>query len=76
MKNGKRGIPGVGYKTFCVWRNKYDAIIAIDQSAAVCAGLMGINLKTFYEFRAKAKKKRGRWTILASDEIESEGETA
>jgi hypothetical protein len=76
MKNGKRGIPGVGYKTFCVWRNKDDAIIAIDQSAAVCAGLMGINLKTFYEFRAKAKKKRGRWTILASDEIESEEETA
>lgn len=76
MKNGKRGIPGVGYKTFCVWRNKDDAIIAIDQSAAACAGLMGINLKTFYEFRAKAKKKRGRWTILASDEIESEEETA
>ena len=76
MSNGRRGIPGVGYKTFCVWRNKDDAIIAIDQSAAVCAGLMGINLKTFYEFRAKAKKKRGRWTILASDEIESEEGTA
>ncbi len=75
MRNGKRGIPGVGYKTFCVWRNSDDEIIAIDQSAAVCACLMGINLKTFYEFRAKAKKKRGRWTILASDEIESEEET-
>ena len=74
MTNTKRGIPGVGYKTFCVWRNSDDEIIAIDQSAAVCALRMGINLKTFYEFRAKAKKKRGRWTILASDEIESEEE--
>ena len=72
---GKRGIPGVGYKTFCVWRNSDDEIIAIDEPATVCAVRMGIMVKTFYEFKAKSKHKKSRWTILASDEIESEDET-
>lgn len=62
------------FKTFCVWRNRDDAIIAIDLPALECAGLMGLNVKTFYEMKAKQKRKPGRWTILASDEIESEDE--
>ena len=57
-----------------MWRNADDAIIAIDETAPVCALLMGINVKTFYEFRAKSKKKPGRWTIISSNEIESEDE--
>ena len=65
---------GATHKTFCVWRNKNDAVIAIDEPAQVCADRMGINIKTFYEFRAKTKKKPGAWTILASNEIESEEE--
>ena len=62
------------YKTFCVWRNSDDAIIAIDQPADVCALLMDIKLDTFYEFRAKAKHKKTKWTILTSDELEREDE--
>ena len=46
------------FKTFCVWRNKDDEIIAIDLPAAQCALMMGMNLKTFYEMKAKQKPKK------------------
>ena len=62
-------------KLFCVWDNKGDVIIAIDQPAEICASLMGIERDTFYVFKARMKshpESKRRWTIIPSIEIKEE----
>ena len=60
-------------KTYCVWDNHDDTIVAIDETADVCAALMGIGRKTFYVFCCSPERGT-RWTIIKSTDIESEDE--
>ncbi len=61
---------------YCVWRNKTDEVVAIDENADRCAELMGISRKAFYCYLSRApKREHGMWTILRSKDIESEEET-
>ena len=64
-------------KTFCVWDNRDDSIVAIDQPSDVCATLMGIGRDTFFSMKSRMKKvseANRRWTIINSKDIESEDE--
>ena len=64
-------------KTFCVWDNTDDSIVAIDLTADTCAVMMGITRSAFFSMKARQKTypyKRRKWTIIASTEIESEEE--
>lgn len=57
-------------KTYCVWRNSDDCIIALDEPSPKCAELMGIALSTFQN----AGYSRKAWTVMLSSEIEMEEE--
>ena len=46
---------------YSVWNNKDDSIIAIDETATVCAELMGITRQRFYAIHSRPTKK---WTIM------------
>ena len=62
-------------KTFCVWDNSDDSVIAIDQPADVCASLMGIARETFYSVKARMKthpETKRRWTIISSEGIKED----
>lgn len=59
-------------KTYCVWDNRDDSIIAIDQTSDMCAVLMGIDRETFFSMKARMKKNtdaKRRWTIINSKDI-------
>lgn len=59
-KNQKR-------KTYLVWRNGDDAIIAVDENADKCAELMGITRQAFYSCLKEDRCKK--WTIIRSEEL-------
>lgn len=62
-------------RTFCVWDNHDDSIIAIDQPADICAALMGIGRDTFFSVKARMKahpETKRRWTIIPSKEIKED----
>ena len=54
-------------KTYCVWQNEKDQIIAIDETAEKCAEKMKITKKSFYDY-ATGKKPIG-YTIIKSENI-------
>ena len=54
-------------KTYCVWDNTDDALIALDETADRCAELMGISRLTFYNYVTRPKDT---WTVIPSDKIE------
>ncbi|MBQ1779376.1 MAG: hypothetical protein IIZ93_14575 [Acidaminococcaceae bacterium] len=61
---------------FCVWDNKDDSIVAIDLDADKCSANMGITRETFYSILCRIRSNPAaerKWTIIRSDEIESEG---
>lgn len=59
-------------KTFCVWDNHDDSIIAIDLPADRCAALMGIGRDTFFSMKSRMKQRetKRRWTIISSKDID------
>ena len=59
-------------RTYCVWDNVDDSVIAIDLNADQCAMLMDIDRSTFYSFISRMKSHpecKRRWTIIDSNEI-------
>ena len=54
-------------KTYLVWHNGDDAIIAIDENADKCAELMGITRQAFYGYLNDKRCKS--WTIIRSEEM-------
>ena len=44
--------------TYCVWNNKTDTVVAIDETAKRCAELMKIALNTFYSAARHCIKSR------------------
>jgi hypothetical protein len=59
-------------KTYCVWNNETDQLVALDETADKCAERMGIKRNVFYQYMSG--KINNLWTILRSEDIESEDE--
>jgi len=57
-------------KLYCVWNNITDRLIALDEDADKCAALMGVTRNAFYGYLSG--KPNQTWTIIKSEEIESE----
>lgn len=66
-----RGIKGRNQKTYCVWNNKTDELLALDEPATKCAALMGISMKSFYTYVVRPKQM---WTVIPSEKIGTEEE--
>ena len=54
--------------TYCVWNNKTDTVVAIDETAKRCAELMKIALNTFYMYING--KPCAKWEIIKTNELE------
>lgn len=55
-------------KTYCVWENKTDNVIAIDLPAKRCAELMDITTSTFYIYATV--RKDGKYTVIETETLE------
>ena len=55
------------FKTYCVWCNLDDSVIAIDLPMRKCIELMGIRQSSFY--RLVSIGGNGMWTVIPSEKI-------
>lgn len=60
-------------KTYCVWSNLDDSVVAIDLPMRKCIELMGISRNSFYSLVSRGGN--GSWTVIRSEKISEDSET-